>query len=129
MQLVLFPSSSNNYQSLEQFFNYLKRFTITRDELHSLESCFDKFGPPTASCDKHKDIFKVMGKLWNYQLKLPVQKNVRRLSYHTRKKVSKEIKRLLENDCIKKAEGPTNWVNPIVVAPISNDLIRIYLDM
>ena len=86
MQLVLFPSSSNNYQSLEQFFNYLKRFTITRDELDSRESCFDNFGPPTASCDKHKDIFKVMGKLWNYQLKLhidesvtPVQKNVRRL--------------------------------------------------
>ena len=55
-----------------------------------------------------------MVKLKNYQLKLridesvtPLQQSVRRLLYHTRKKVSKEIVRFLENDCIERVEGPT----------------------
>ena len=64
--------------------------------------------------DKHKDNFQGMVKLKNYQLKLridesvtPLQQSVRRLLYHTRKKVSKEIVRFLENDCIERVEGPT----------------------
>ena len=59
----------------------------------------------------------------------PVQQPVRRLPYHTRKKVSKELDRLLQNDCIEKVEGPTSWINPIVVVPKSNDRIRLCLDM
>ena len=46
-----------------------------------------------------------MGTLKNYHLQLhlhesvtPLQQPVRRLPYHTRKMVSKEITRLLEND-------------------------------
>ena len=59
----------------------------------------------------------------------PVQKTVVCLSYHARKKVSEEMKRLLENYCIDIVEGPTSCVNPMVVVPISNYSIRIYLDM
>ena len=47
----------------------------------------------------------------------------------TNKSRHKEIKHLLENDCIKKVEGPPNWVNPIIVLPISNDSIMVFLDM
>lgn len=48
----------------------------------------------------------------------------------TNKSRHKEIlKHLLGNDCIKKVEGPPNWVNPIIVLPISNDSIIIFLDM
>ena len=77
-----------------------------------------------------------MRELKKYQLKLhidesvtPVQQPVRRLPYHTRKKVSKEITWLLENYCIERFEGPTSWINPIVVVPKSNGAIRICLDM
>ena len=59
----------------------------------------------------------------------PVQQPVRRLPYHSRKKVSKEITRLLENDFIESVEGATSWINPIVVVPKSNGAIRISLDM
>lgn len=45
----------------------------------------------------------------------------------TNKSRHKEIlKHLLGNDCIKKVEGPPNWVNPIIVLPISNDSIIIF---
>ena len=40
----------------------------------------------------------------------PVQQSVRHLPYHTRAKVSKEIIRLLENDCIERVEEPTIWM-------------------
>ena len=69
-----------------------------------------------AVLDKHKDVFQGMLKL-KYQLKLhidesvtPVQQSVRHLPYHTRAKVSKEIIRLLENDCIERVEEPTIWM-------------------
>ena len=72
----------------------------------------------------YKDVFQGPGKLKNYQLKLhidesvtSVQQPLRRLPYHTRKKLSKEITRLLENDYIERVERPTSWINPIVVVP------------
>ena len=59
-----------------------------------------------------------MGKLKNYQLKLhihesitPVQQPVRRLPYHTRKKVSKKITGLLENNCIERVKELIKWCN------------------
>lgn len=36
---------------------------------------------------------------------------------------------MFENDCIEKAEGPTSWVDPIVVVLKSNDRIIICLGM
>ena len=49
MQLVLYLNLSSNQQLLEKTFDYQKRFTITRDELQSLENCFHTFRPPTVS--------------------------------------------------------------------------------
>ena len=48
--------------------------------------------------DEHKNVFRRMGKLKNYQLQLhldqsvtPVQQPVRRLPYHTRKRYPKKL--------------------------------------
>ena len=49
MQLVLNPNSSSNWQLLDKFFDYSKRFIITRDELQSLENSVHIFCPSTAS--------------------------------------------------------------------------------
>ena len=56
-----------------------------------------------------------MGKLKTYQLKwhidesvTPVQQPVRCLPYVTRKNISKEITKSLENDCIQRVKGPTS---------------------
>jgi hypothetical protein len=60
----------------------------------------------------------------------PIVQKVRRLPFHTRKKVGKEINRLLEADIIEKATGPTTWVSPIVVVPKKDsENIRICVDM
>ncbi|XP_064631700.1 uncharacterized protein K02A2.6-like [Lineus longissimus] len=52
-------------------------------------------------------------------------------SFHTRKKVEKELKRLVDADIYEKADGhPTTWVSPIVVVPKkSTDDVRICVDM
>ena len=72
----------------------------------------------------------------NFQLKLhinpdvtPVQQAIRRIPYHTRKKVSAELQRLQQLDIIQPVKGPTSWVNPIVVVPKPNGKIRMCLDM
>ena len=49
MQLVLYLNSSTDKQLLEKFFDYSKQFTITWDELQSLERCYHIFDPQTAS--------------------------------------------------------------------------------
>ena len=45
------------------------------------------------------------------------------------KRYPKEITRLLENDCMERNEGPTSWINPLVIVPKSNGAIKICLDM
>ena len=81
-------------------------------------------------------MFSGVGKLKNFQVKIhidpavtPVIQPLRRLSYHTRAKVSEELDRLLKLDIIKPVEGPTPWENPVVVVPKSSGEIRLCLDM
>ncbi|GFO10038.1 transposon ty3-g Gag-Pol polyprotein [Plakobranchus ocellatus] len=45
-----------------------------------------------------------------------------------RTKVEKELERLQDLDIIRKAEGPTLWILPIVIVPKGNDEIRICID-
>lgn len=84
---------------------------------------------------KHDAVFKGLGKLENFEVKLhvnpevtPVQQPIRRIPYHTRKKVSAETQRLLDLDVIERVSGPTSWINPIVAVP-KGDKIRLCLDM
>ena len=89
-------------------------------------------------CKMYPDIFKGIGKLKDVKIHLhtddtviPVTQPHRRIPFHIRKKVEKELARLEELDIIEKVDGPTPWVSPIVVAPKPKnpDEIRICVDM
>ena len=86
-------------------------------------------------CD-YKEIFKGVGKLRGYQVKLyvdpevpAVAQPVRRTPFSLREKVKKKIEELVAMDIIEPVEGPTPWVSPVVVVPKQNDEIRLCVDM
>ena len=59
----------------------------------------------------------------------PVAQRMRRIPYHLRYKVDKTTDELLANNIIERDDGPTRWLNPVVVVPKANNEIRICLDM
>ena len=86
--------------------------------------------------EKYQKCFEGLEKLKDFQLKLPINKDVkpviqagRRTAYQMRDKLEKKIKELEAMDIIKAVEGPTEWVSPVVVAPKSNGDIRLCVDM
>ena len=52
-----------------------------------------------------------------------------RTPYHLRSKVDEKTDELIRQDIIEKVEGPTPWLNPVVVVPKSDGDIRLCLDM
>ena len=103
----------------------------------------DELTPPPQQSDrkaalkaKFPKVFQGLGKLKNYQLKLhideniqPVAQPVRRIPFSRRAKVNEKLDELLKRDVIEKVEGPTSWVNPLVVVEKPSGDIRICLDM
>ena len=88
--------------------------------------------------EKYNDVFEGLGKLKERKIKLHVDESIapvaephRRIPFHVRKQVENELERLESLDIIEKAEGPTPWVSPIVVAPKpkSPNEIRLCVDM
>ncbi|GFO17915.1 transposon ty3-i Gag-Pol polyprotein [Plakobranchus ocellatus] len=82
------------------------------------------------------DIFHGFGKLEGINIKLHIDNDVqpkaqthRRIPYHVRKDVEKELKRLEEQDIIEEVEGPTPWMSPIVVVPKKSGGVRLCVDM
>ena len=60
----------------------------------------------------------------------PVVQPQRRIPYHMRKAVSKELKKLIEQDIIEKVvDQLTPWVSPIVCIPKKDGGTRICVDM
>ena len=54
----------------------------------------------------------------------------RRIPYHVRNDVSKELKKLEEQDIVEKvANQPTSWISPIVITPKKDGGIRLCVDM
>lgn len=75
---------------------------------------------PQNLLNKYLEITKGTGKLKDFKLKLHIDNTVqpitqphRRIPFHVRKSVEKELKVLEENDIIEKISGLTPWISPI----------------
>ena len=85
---------------------------------------------------RYKDVFTGIGKLKDFQLKLhidqqvqPVAQPLRRPAFSLKEKIEKKLDELLREDIIEQVEGPTPWVNPVVVVLKSNGDVRLCVDM
>ena len=85
---------------------------------------------------RYKDVFTGIGKLKDFQLKLhidqqvqPVAQPLRRPAFSLKEKIEKKLDELLREDIIEQVEGPTPWVNPVVVVPKPNGDVRLCVDM
>ena len=86
--------------------------------------------------DEFQDLFGGIGKIKNSQVQLhidtditPKQQKHRRIPFHIRKDVERELQRLEDLDIIEKVDGPTPWISPIVVVPKKNGETRLCVDM
>ena len=87
--------------------------------------------------NKYSTVFEGQGKLSKKQIKLhirgdvnPVMQRQRRMLYHIRQDVSKELKRLQDPDIIEKVTGQlTPWMSLTVATPKKDGGIRICVDM
>ena len=77
---------------------------------------------------KHPELFQGIGMLRNQQVRLHIDCNVkpvvlphRRVPFYLQQMVGDELKALLEQGIIEKADGPTSWVLPIVIQLKSKD--------
>lgn len=101
-----------------------------------VNSCFDQPDKKAALRAQFPDVFKGLGKLKEYKLKLhidesiiPVAQPVRRIPFSRRAKVEEKLAQLEKLDVIEKVDGPTSWVNPLVVVENSEGGVRLCLDM
>lgn len=85
---------------------------------------------------QYPEVFKGVGKLKTKQISLyidpnvqPVARPLRRIPFNLRGPVEEKIKELLKMDIIEEVNGPTPWVNPVVIVPKANSEIRLCLDM
>ena len=90
----------------------------------------------TGRVARHNVLFQGIGKLKEYQMKLhidpqvrPVAQSVRRTAFSLRGKIEEKLDELLREDIIEKVDGPTRWVNPVVVVPKENGEVRLCVDM
>ena len=82
------------------------------------------------------NIFQGFGKIDGVKIKLHIDKDVtpitqthRRVPFHIRKDVEKEIERLEQDDIIEKVSGPTPWISPIAAVPKKAGGVRLCVDM
>ena len=85
---------------------------------------------------KYPQVFKIVGKLKVRTVQLhidtdvrPIAQPIRKTPFSLRSKVENKIKELVDLDIIEPVEGPTPWVNPVVVVPKPGGDIRLCIDM
>lgn len=85
---------------------------------------------------QYPEVFKGVGKLKTRQVKLhinpdvrPVAQPLRRIPFNLRGAVENRIKELMNLDIIEPVNGPTPWVNPVVIVPKPGNDVRLCLDM
>ncbi|KAJ1109821.1 hypothetical protein NDU88_007179 [Pleurodeles waltl] len=88
--------------------------------------------------NKFPQLFEGLGRLKDKRIKLqidpritPVALRHRRVPFHLRPAVEKELQLLEDQGVIEKVEGPTPWVSPLVIAPKPKQpgAIRLCVDM
>ena len=91
---------------------------------------------PEVLQEEFKSLFGGVGKVPNKVVKLHIDPDVitrqqphRRIPFHVREDVEKELQRLARLDIIEKVDGPTPWISPIVVVPKKSGEVRICVDM
>ena len=106
---------------------------VKSDDIETLTSPTDR---KALLKTKFPKLFQGLSKLKGYQLKFhidenvqPVAQPVRRVLLSRRVTVTEKLEELLKLDVIEKLDGPTSWVNPLVVVGKPNGDIRICLDM
>jgi len=83
---------------------------------------------------QHCDTFGELGKIkTEYTMKVkedvePVVATARKIPYAQREKVRAELGRMEKLEVIVKEDGPTDWVNPIIVVDKPNGKVRICMD-
>ena len=92
----------------------------------------DKTSPQYLASGEFENLFGGIGKVKGKVVKLhidpdvqPKQQPHRRIPFHVRQDVEKELERLESLDIIEKVTGPTPWVSPIVVVPKSSGEVRL----
>ena len=100
----------------------------SRDTDNEVEDIIQKYTPSVFS-DK-------IGKMKGVSVTLSIDESVkpkairhRRIPFHLRNKVEKELERLLEADVIEEVNEPTGWVSPVVIANKPDGNIRLCVDM
>ena len=85
---------------------------------------------------QYPGVFKGVGKLHDYQVKLhadndipPVALRPRQVPFHLRARLDKEIQAMEETGVIEDHEGPAPWVSNIVLAPKDDGGIRVTIDL
>ena len=87
---------------------------------------------------KHPRVFfygggKLKDKNWSYihvdPEVTPIDQKPRRVPFALREKVTAKVKDLIAKDIVERADGPTSWVSPVVVAPKASGDIRLFVDM
>ena len=87
--------------------------------------------------EKYPGIYSGIGELKGRTVKLHINENVkpvaqkgRRTPFHLRKRVEKELNKMLADDIIEEVQNEsTPWVSPIVTPPKKNGDVRICVDM
>ena len=84
---------------------------------------------PSVFCDKVGKMKDVLIDINVDDSVKPVAVKHRRVPFHLRDRVGKEIERLLKADIIENVDEPTDWVSPIVISNKPNGDLRLCVDM